>query len=76
MTVLFNLVDLCNYRELKDEMLRDCLVVGIWDVILSERLQMDSELMFEKAMKMVRQKEAIHQHSQLQGNPEQMILVT
>ena len=70
-TVLFNLVDSCNYGELKDEMLRDRLVVGIRDVSLSERLQMDSELTLEKAMKMVRQKEAVHQHnSQLQGNPE------
>jgi len=70
-TVLFNLVDSCNYGELRDEMLRDRLVVGIRDVALSERLQMDSELTLEKAMKMVRQKEAVHQHnSQLQGNPE------
>ena len=38
---------------------------------LSERLQMDSQLMLEKATKMVRQHEAVHQHnSQLQGNPE------
>lgn len=52
-------------------MLRDRLVVGIRDLALSELLQMDSELMLDKAMKAVRQKEAVHQHnSQLQGTLE------
>ena len=70
-TVLFNLVDSCNYGDFREEMLRDRLVVGIRDVALSERLQMDSELTLEKAMKMVRQKEAVHEHnSQLQGKLE------
>ena len=70
-TALFNLVDSCNYGEFREEMLRDRLVVGIRDISLSERLQMDSELTLEKAMKMVRQKEAVHEHnSQLQGNLE------
>ena len=27
-TVLFNLIDLCNYGDLRDEMLRNRLVVG------------------------------------------------
>ena len=70
-TVLFNLVESCNYGNLREEMLRDCLVVGIQDVTLSERLQMDSELTLEKAMKMVRQKEAVRKHnSQFQGKLE------
>ena len=69
MTVLFNLVDSCNYSVFREEMLRDHLVVGIQDVTLSERLQMDSELTLEKAMKMVRQEEAIHEHnSHSRGN--------
>jgi len=69
-TALFHLVDSCNYGDLKDEMLRDRLVVGIRDGGLSQRLQMDSELTLAKAMKLVRQSEAVKQHtSQLQGNP-------
>ena len=69
-TALFHLVDSCNYGNLKDEMLRDRLVVGIRDGGLSQRLQMDSELTLAKAMKLVRQSEAVKQHnSQLQGNP-------
>ena len=64
-TVLFNLVDSCHYAEFKEEMLRDRLVVGIRDLALSERLQMDSQLTLD------RQQEAVHQHnSQLQSNPE------
>ena len=50
-TVLFNLVDSCNYGELRDEMLRDRLVVGIRDMALSERLQMDSKLTLGKAVR-------------------------
>ena len=51
-------------------MLCDRLVVGIRDVTLSEHLQMDPELTLEKAIKMVRQREAIHEHNtELQGNP-------
>ena len=53
-------------------MLRDRLVVGIQDVTLSKRLQMHLELTLETAMKMVRQKEAVHKHNshQLQGKLE------
>ena len=69
-SVLFNFIDSCNYGNLRDEMLRDRLVVGIRDVHLSEQLQMDPELTLEKTMKMVRQREAIHEHNrQLQGDP-------
>jgi len=53
LTVLFHLVNLFEYGNLKDEMLRDRLVVGIHDERLSQRLQMDSKLMLTKAMKLV-----------------------
>ena len=35
-TVLFNLIDSCNYSDLRDEMWCDHLVVGIQDVTLLE----------------------------------------
>ena len=41
---LYNLVEYCNYGELKSEMIRDRLVVGILDKKLSEHLQLDPEL--------------------------------
>lgn len=67
-TALYSLVETCDYGELREELLRDRLVVGIRDAALSERLQMDVDLTLEKAKKIVRQKEAVReQHSQLQG---------
>ena len=67
---LFHLVDSCKYGNLRDEMLRDRLVVGIRDEGLSQCLQMDSELTLTKAMKLVRQSEAVKQHTrQLQDHP-------
>ena len=58
-TELYNLAEFCNYGDLKEEMLRDRLVVGIRDVSLSERLQTDSDLTLEKTKTMVRQKAAV-----------------
>ena len=48
-------------------MLRDRIVVGMWDVALSERLQMDASLTLDKVKRELRQKEAVkEQHLQLQ----------
>lgn len=60
-TALDNLIETCEYGELRDEMLCDRLVVGIRDASLSEQLQMDTDLTLEKAKKLVRQKEAVHE---------------
>ena len=43
-------------------MIRDTLVVGIRDMALSEKLQLDAELALEKAKKAIRQHESIHEH--------------
>ena len=43
-------------------MIRDRLFVGIRDTALSEKLQMDADLMLEKAKKSIRKQEAIHEH--------------
>ena len=48
-TNLYQPVEHCEYGELKEEMVRDRIVVGICDSALSERLQLDSELTLEKA---------------------------
>jgi hypothetical protein len=66
---LYELVETCEYGMLKEEMLRDRIVVGIRDHKLSERLQMDTNLTLEKAKQAVRQKEAVVEHGrQLQGS--------
>ena len=59
-TALYNLASNCNHGKLQNEMIRDCLLVGIRNSLLSEQLQMDAELTLEKAKKLIRQKEAIH----------------
>ena len=62
-TELYRLVETCDYGGMKEEMLRDRLVVGIRDTRLSEKLQMDANLTLETAKKNIRQKEAVHQQS-------------
>eukprot|EP00731_Ephydatia_muelleri_P036767 Em0321g6a len=49
---------------MKDEMIRDRLVVGLLDCALSERLQLDPELTLEKAKRAARQKEAVKEQQQ------------
>ena len=62
---LYRLAESCDYGDLKDEMIRDRLVVGIRDVVLSRQLQLDPDLTLEKAKKMVRQQEAVHDQQQV-----------
>ena len=45
---LYELSEFCNYGDLKDEMLRDTLVVGIRDTGLSEKMQTDPTLNHDK----------------------------
>ena len=63
-TTLYDLAENCDYKNWKDEMIRDRLVVGIRDSVLSERMQMDPDLTLENAKKMVRQKEAVKEQQQ------------
>ena len=52
-------------------MIRDRLVVGIRDGVLSERLQMEADLTLEKAKMMIRQRKTVHeQQSALKGATE------
>ena len=53
-TALYELAEYCNYGALREEMIRDRLVVGIRDSKLSENLQLDSELTLEKAITQAR----------------------
>ena len=62
---LYNLAENCNYSDLKGEMIRDRLVVGIRDMALSEKLQLDADLMLERAKTAVRQQEAVQEHQSI-----------
>ena len=66
---LYDLAQHCNYGEMRDEMIRDRLVVGIRDCSLSEKLQLDPSLTLETAKKSIRQREAVHEQQKvLKGN--------
>ncbi|UYV84182.1 hypothetical protein LAZ67_X001460, partial [Cordylochernes scorpioides] len=60
-TSLYKLADSWEFEGLHEQLIRDRIVVGVRDKALSERMQLDSELTSEKAMKMVRQQEAVRQ---------------
>lgn len=56
-TALYTLAETCDYGTLKEELIRDRIVIGIRDTRTSERLQLTSNLTIEKAIEMVRQAE-------------------
>ena len=45
----------CGYNDLHDKMIRGRIIVEIWDSQLSEKLQMESNLMLKKALTLLRQ---------------------
>lgn len=49
---LYRLVENCEYGDLKDQMIRDRLVVGILDKKLSQQLQLNPELTLEQAKRL------------------------
>eukprot|EP00731_Ephydatia_muelleri_P020339 Em0013g66a len=68
---LHSLARNCEYGTLQEELIRDRIVIGIRDKALSRRLQLDADLTLEKAMRLVRQNEAVgEQQKVLQGNLE------
>ena len=82
---LYTLAANCEYTgEQKEQAIRDRLVVGIRDIALSKQLQMDLELTLEKAKKLVRQREAVNDQTEMlaavtsgsRGNPIEVEAVT
>ena len=69
-SALFAIAENCNYGDLRDELIQDRLVVGIRDTALLERLQTDADLMLDKAMRAVRQCEAIQEQQTVLHNNE------
>ncbi|UYV83817.1 hypothetical protein LAZ67_X000281 [Cordylochernes scorpioides] len=60
-TSLYKLTDSCEFEGLHEQLIHDRIVVGVRDKALSERMQLDKELTLEKAVKKVRQQEAVRQ---------------
>ena len=67
-TSLHALVKHCNYETLHDDMIWDWIVVGLRNAKLSERLQLDPQLMLTKAIHQVRQSEAVKKQQALMRN--------
>ncbi|UYV79140.1 hypothetical protein LAZ67_17001223 [Cordylochernes scorpioides] len=70
-TSLYKLADSCEFEGLHEQLIRDQIVVGVRDKALSERMQLDSELTLEKAVKMVRQQEAVQSSKSTCSVPQQ-----
>ena len=67
-TSLHTLAETCKYGTLQDELIRDRLVIGLRDVALSERLQLDSDLTLATSVLKARQIEQIkRQQGELRG---------
>lgn len=60
-TALHALADTCNYGVLREELIRDRLVVGLRDRRVSEKLQLDADLDLLKALTVARQHETVRQ---------------
>ena len=62
--MLYELIEMCEYGALKEDILRDRIVVGIRDKSMSEKLQLQNDLTLEKVKTATRQKDAVRQQSQ------------
>ena len=69
---LYALAENCNYGNMKEEMIRDKLVVGIRGTALSQKLQLDAHLTLKKAKKSIRQREAVSEQQRILGASEEM----
>ena len=58
-TALHTLAEHCDYKDLREKMIRDRIVVGISNSSLSEKLQLNSMLTLATAIVQVRQAEAV-----------------
>ena len=63
-TDLFSLAEHCKFGTLREELIRDSIVVGIRNKSLSEKLQLEAELTLEKAMNLVRQRETVRKQQE------------
>ena len=68
-TAVHSLAEHCAFRDLREELIRDRIVVGVRDAKLSESLQMDPELTLQKTVTRVRHSEEIKkQQPMLRGS--------
>ena len=64
-TDLYKLAQHCDFKTLKDELIRDRIVVGLRDRRLSEKLQLDPKLTLDLAIKQAKQSEMVKKQQNL-----------
>jgi hypothetical protein len=64
-TALHTLSEHCGYGDMRDQLIRDLIVVGIRDDKLSEKMQLDPDLTLDKAISLARQSEAVKKQQPL-----------
>ena len=68
---LYELAETCQFGDLKNELIRDRIVVGIRNASLSQKLMQDEKLTLDKAVKEAKSSELVkHHHNILQGDGE------
>ena len=55
---LYRLVEHCEYGELREQLIRDRIVVGVSDCALSDRLQAQADLTLDQSVQISRQSES------------------
>lgn len=65
-TDLHKLAETCEFDKMKDEMIRDKIVIGVFDSDISKRLQSDRNLTLDKAIEIVRMAETINEQHEIQ----------
>ncbi len=65
-TALYTLSEYCEYEQMRDDLIRDHIVLGIRDADLSKKMQMVADLTLPKAIQMVRTHESVEREGQLQ----------
>ena len=64
-TTIHQMAERCEYGTMKKELIQDRLVAGIQDKVLSQRLQMETDLTLAKAKTMIRQREAVKEQGEI-----------
>ena len=63
-TAVHKLGDSCKFGKMKEDLIRDCFVVGIHDHSLSEHLQMEPDLTLNKAKRLILQRDAVKEQQE------------
>lgn len=72
-TAVHSLAEQCDFGALKEDLIRDHIVVGIRDAKLSESLQLDADLTVVKAITKVKQSAAVKKQQPILRGAEQPI---